>query len=68
MKFWCNCTFASSVSFGICNPIEIAIGRVGNGVRLTKAVNAMISGGMMSLEVKSKTHESVLCEVVDGVN
>lgn len=36
-----------------------------NGVRLTKAVS-VISGGMMSLAVKSKTHESVLCEVVDG--
>jgi pyruvate kinase len=26
----------------------------------------VIPGGMMSLGVKSKTHESVLCEVVDG--
>ncbi|KAG0602608.1 hypothetical protein M758_10G026900 [Ceratodon purpureus] len=26
----------------------------------------LIDGGMMSLEVKSKTHDSVLCEVVDG--
>ncbi|XP_024391266.1 pyruvate kinase isozyme G, chloroplastic [Physcomitrium patens] len=26
----------------------------------------LIDGGMMSLEVKSKTHEEVLCEVVDG--
>ncbi|KAG0610354.1 hypothetical protein M758_7G058900 [Ceratodon purpureus] len=26
----------------------------------------LIDGGMMSLEVKSKTHESVLCEVLDG--
>lgn len=26
----------------------------------------MRSGGMMSLEVKSKTHEEVMCEVVDG--
>jgi pyruvate kinase len=26
----------------------------------------LIDGGMMSLEVKSKTHEEVMCEVVDG--
>lgn len=33
---------------------------------LTEVMNATRTGGMMSLEVKGKTHEEVYCEVVDG--